>query len=197
MKMTLLQFDDFAEDALAVRAAVLAGGFKDEVGPDGLTYTGISRYEVPHWCKALAEHMGHDIAMRMAFFRQNVEGELPHSWIHSDDICAKFAGVLYLNLPHQCQGGTAFWKHEALDVDALPTREALSARGVNPDWYYAMMNREWKDLTFWRQASFVGMKWNRFISYPTSMFHSRYPFEGFGKTPGEARLVWTCFYDIL
>ena len=59
-----------------------------------------------------------------------------------------------------------------------------------------MMNREWKDLTYWQQYGMAGMKFNRFISYPTAMFHSRYPFEGFGETPEEARLVWSVFYDI-
>lgn len=196
MKLTLLQFDDFAPDAFAVRQAVLAGGFTTEKGPDGFDYTGISRYEVPHWGEALAQAMGHKIEVKMAFFRLNVAGELPHSWVHSDGICASHGGVLYLNLQHQCRGGTAFWKHGPLQLDALPPVDELEGRGMSAEWFYKMVNREWHDLTYWEQVGFVGMKWNRFITYPTSMFHSRYPFEGFGETPEESRLVWTVFYDL-
>jgi len=59
-----------------------------------------------------------------------------------------------------------------------------------------MMNREWKDLTFWEQYHLVPMKFNRFATYPTCLFHSRWPFEAFGKGPEDGRLIWVCFYDV-
>jgi hypothetical protein len=193
---TLFQFDQFTEDALEVRKAIIEGPFTTEKGPDGLEYTGISKHEVPQWQERISQALRHPVTVRMAFFRMNVAGELPHSWIHSDDICSQYAGLLYLNTPEQCRGGTAFWRHTALDIDRLPQLEELRAKNLNPDWFYGMVNREWKDLTYWEQVGFVGMKWNRFITYPTSTFHSRYPFEGFGTTPADARLVWSCFYDV-
>ena len=125
VNLTCLQFDDFAPDALAIRNAVIAQGFKTEKGPDGLNYTGICQYEVPQWAENLSAAMGRKIVVRMSFFRINLAKELPHSWVHSDDICGKFAGVLYLNLPEQCRGGTAFWKHTALHYDRLPAPRNL------------------------------------------------------------------------
>jgi hypothetical protein len=56
--ITLLQCDDFAPDAPAVREAVIAGGFKTEAGPDGLPYTGISKFEVPHWFDLIGAVIG-------------------------------------------------------------------------------------------------------------------------------------------
>jgi hypothetical protein len=196
LKHALLQIDQFAPDIQTVREAVVAGEFTAETGPDGAIYTGISKHAVPHWFELISKAIEHPVVPRLSFFRMNVAGELPHSWIHSDDICARFAGLLYLNLPHQVRGGTAFWKHTGLQIDEMPSIEAMRAGGGNPDWFCTMMNREWRDLTFWEQVGFVGMKFNRFITYPTSRFHSRYPFEGFGTTPADARLVWTCFYDL-
>lgn len=187
----ILQFDNFAADALAVRDAVITGGFSTEQGPDGDLYTGISRYPVPQWYERIAELIGKPIIPRLSCFRLNLKGELPHSWIHSDDICAKFASVLYLNLPEQCAGGTAFWKHKELEIDRLPAKEELK------DWetFYLMIEQEWKDLAPWEQAGLEEMKFNRFITYPTSLFHSRFPFEGFGTGPSDGRLIWICFYD--
>lgn len=188
----ILQFDDFAPDALVLRDAVIAGGFSTEQGPDGALYTGISRYPVPQWYERIAELIGKPIIPRLSCFRLNLKGELPHSWVHSDDICAKFASVLYLNLPEQCAGGTAFWKHKELEIDRLPAKEELK------DWqkFYLMIEQEWKDLAPWDQTGLAEMKFNRFITYPTSLFHSRFPFEGFGTGPSDGRLIWICFYDI-
>lgn len=194
----LLQFDDFASDAAAVRNAVISGGFSTEVGPDGAKYTGISQYPIPAWSDRIAERLGRAIVPRLSCFRLNLAGEFPHSWVHSDDICAKFASVLYLNLPEQCSGGTAFWKHTSLGIDRLPSKSALRdiGAGADADAFYQQMDRDWKELRFWEQVGMVPMKWNRFITYPTCLFHSRFPFEGFGKGPNDGRLIWICFYDL-
>jgi Family of unknown function (DUF6445) len=190
------KFDDFAPNALEVRKAVTSGSFETHQGPDGATYTGISDYSVADWPKLIEKAIGAEIEPKLSCFRINYAGEMPHSWVHSDDICAKYASVLYLNPPEQCQGGTSFWRHEGLKIDRLPTREQIEASGFGADWFLEMMTREWKELKYWKQVGFVPMQFNRFITYPTSLFHSRFPFEGFGTTPADGRLIWICFYDI-
>lgn len=190
------QLESFAPDALKVRESVIAGPFKTHDGPDGAAYTGISTFQVPHWYDHLALRLGKRITPRLSCFRLNLEGELPHSWVHSDDICATYATVLYLNLTPQCQGGTAFWRHRRFGIDRLPSREELLERGTEPDYYYRSMDKDWKILGLWEQVGFVPMAWNRLITYPTSLFHSRYPFTGFGKAPADGRLIWICFYDL-
>jgi hypothetical protein len=188
--------ENFAADALAVREAVIAGSFSTEQGPDGAMYTGISEYPVPHWHERIGEVLGKRIVPRLSCFRLNLAGELPHSWVHSDDICAQFASVLYLNTPEQCVGGTAFWKHAALGMSYLLSREELAAHGMDADAFYKLMNREWKDAQAWQQVGFMPMIFNRFLTYPTCFFHSRYPWEGFGAGPQDGRLIWACFYDL-
>lgn len=193
--MELLQLDGFASDAETVRRRVIAGGFSTETGPDGALYTGISAYPVPHWYALIENLVGSRIIPRLSCFRLNLAGELPHSWVHSDDICAKYASVLYLNPPDQCAGGTAFWKHAALGMDRLLTESEISERGMDSAAFHRWMTDEWKDLTYWRQTQFVEMQFNRFLTYPTCYFHSRFPFEAFGSGPADGRLIWICFYD--
>lgn len=193
--MPILQADGFADDAIGVRQAVTSGGFSTKQGPDGATYTGISTHPVPQWFDRISELVGGKIEPKLSCFRLNLAGELPHSWVHSDDICAKYASVLYLNLPEQCKGGTAFWKHKTRNISALPSKASLTAGGVDADEFYRTMDREWKEIEHWEQIEFVPMQFNRFITYPTSLFHSRFPFEAFGKGPKDGRLIWICFYD--
>ncbi|MGH9505230.1 MAG: DUF6445 family protein [Terriglobales bacterium] len=192
----ILQCDGFAADAAEVRAAVTRGGFTTERGPDGALYTGISLYPVPHWFERIAELVGKRISPKLSCFRINFAGELPHSWVHSDDICAKFASVLYLNPSEQCAGGTAFWRHKTRGIDRLPSKESLRAKDIDADEFYRTMDREWKELNRWERVNFVPMEFNRFITYPTCLFHSRFPFEGFGSGPDDGRLIWICFYDV-
>jgi hypothetical protein len=192
--MTPEQFDNFAPDAMDVRAAVIAAGFKDEKGPDGAIYTGISQYPVPHWPARIAELIGKPIIPKLSCFRLNLEGEMPHSWVHSDDICARYASVLYLNTPEQSKGGTAFWAHEK-HGERLFSDAELAAMDMDRDSYHRMMTAEWKRKEPWKQVGFVRMEFNRFITYPTCFFHSRWPFEGFGTGPEDGRLIWICFYD--
>jgi hypothetical protein len=193
--MNLLLRDDFAPDVAAVRSAVIAGGFSTQTGPDGAQYTGISQYPVPQWFDRIADVVGCPIVPRLSCFRLNLAGELPHSWVHSDDICAEYASVLYLNPPEQCAGGTAFWQHSELRMDRLLTRDELISRGVDPDQFYAWMTREWKVKSAWQQIDFVPMRFGRFVTYETSYFHSRWPWEAFGDDAETGRLIWICFYD--
>lgn len=186
----------FAPDAMEVREAVIHGQFGAYTGPDGATYTGISTYPVPHWPKLIEQAIGQEINVKLTCFRLNLKGELPHSWVHSDDICAKYASVLYLNTPEQCQGGTAFWEHRDLGLKSLPSREQLEQFGWNPDFFYDRMTLEWKLKEKWQMYLHILMRFNCFITYPTSLFHSRFPFEGFGTSPADGRLIWVAFYDV-
>jgi hypothetical protein len=191
----VIQCPDFAADALEVRENVIAGGFSTVQGPDGFPYTGISQYQVPHWIEKIAELRG-PINPGLSGFRLNLAGELPHSWVHSDGICAKWASVLYLNLPEQCLGGTAFWKHKICGYTKLPSREALEDAGIDAARFYQWMQGQWKIKDAWEQIDLIPMRFNLFVTYPTDLFHSRFPFEAFGSNGQDGRLIWVCFYDL-
>lgn len=190
----LAQFDNMFPDFLEVRNKVIEGGFSTEIGPDGFPYTGIgSSQPADHWPKIVEQAIGHEIIPRLSCFRLNLSGEMPHSFVHSDDICAKYASVTYMNLPEQCKGGTTFWQTNGLEY--MPSDEELTKAGINPLDYGTEMTKAWKNKNLWSPASFIGMKSNRFITYPCSRFHSRWPWEGWGSGPEDGRMIWALFYD--
>lgn len=186
--------DEFSSSAQETRNRVVSEGFREEVGPDGFNYTGINTGDDGELKYKVEELMG-DVTHKMSFFRQNLDGEMPHSYVHSDEICADWAGLLYLNTDEQSRGGTAFWKHKYMGWDRLPTDEEVTGMGVSQEEFGEQLTADWKDKALWEMAGFIGMKFNRFIVYPTKMFHSRYPHEGFGKEKEDGRLVWVCFFN--
>lgn len=189
--MTTLQIiDDYFARPVEMRGRVLAGEFGTQTGPDGAKYTNINVAEMPELFPPLERALRAKVEPKLAVFRVDLDGELPHCPVHSDEICATHAGILYLNTPEQCRGGTAFWRHKRTGLEEMP-------EGVGPLCIHELkqLNLDWHDASQWEQTTFVPMKFNRFITYPTRMFHSRWPLEGFGTSKENGRLIWTLFYD--
>lgn len=123
-----------------------------------------------------------------SLFRTGMIGNPPSTYIHADPNHAEYAGVLYLNLPEQCRGGTAFWKHRALNLSEMPMDR--------PPEFYDNLLVDGQDESKWEMIGLVGMKFNRFIVYPTKQFHSQYPQPCWGDSVESGRLIWTTFFDI-
>ena len=75
---------------------------------------------------------------------------------------AALAGVVFLNLPAQCRGGTAFYRHRATGLEQLPPDE--SVRGVvmapprrPPRSFITDSTKEWERLAL------IEMRYNRLI----------------------------------
>jgi hypothetical protein len=181
--------DNFLEDPLQVRAAALAGGF-DTVEFAGHKYTGVGPRNQPDLKHAISKAVGIEIQPVISFFRRGMPQDETTHWIHADTICAQYASILYLNLPEQCHGGTAFRYHNELNWDRIPPEARTRDQA-----FFDRLNEDGNDASKWRFAGFVAMKWNRFIAYPTNVFHSRWPREGWGETEQNARLIWVCFFN--
>jgi hypothetical protein len=206
---TIIVIDDFHPDAAALRNMVVSQQFKNEVGPDGETYRNILKLQPGCEVEAMAPQVeameklisaafnGRKINTKLSFFRLDYAGEPTKSFCHADSICAKHAGILYLNEPDQCQGGTAFWRHIPLGLDMLPTDAQMAIFGSDsPAAIHQTLTAETKNPDRWQQTGFVGMKFNRFAAYPSKMWHSRYPHEAFGESNSTGRLVWVTFFDL-
>jgi hypothetical protein len=205
---SLIVIDDFHPGAAALRDLVVNQQFKNEVGPDGHTYRNILKLQPGCEVPTLAEqvglmeslmskaHGGRKVITKLSFFRLDFQGEPTKSFCHADSICAKYAGILYLNPPEQCFGGTAFWRHKASGLDRLPSDEQIEILGAELHRFHTMMTRETMGADQWDMSGFVGMKFNRFASYPSKIFHSRYPHDSFGESNANGRLVWVTFFDL-
>lgn len=187
---TLQIIDGFCANPVRLRELVLAGEFGTQTGPDGAKYTNINIQSMPELFTPLQMFLRAKVTSKLAVFRVDLDGELPHCPVHSDEICATHAGILYLNTPEQCKGGTAFWRHKRTGLETMP-----EANGPLSIHELKRLASDWHDASQWEQTTFVPMKFNRFITYPTRMFHSRWPLEGFGTSKENGRLIWTLFYD--
>lgn len=183
MKTALSVIDDFCPDAELLREWLIAGEFVPYVGPDGQTYT-VSNLNVPVLKCHLEGALERKVDIKLSGFRLDLAGTYPGCAVHSDEICAEYAGILYLNPPEQCKGGTAFWKHSRTGLDEMPADDKEK------------IHADWNDQFKWSQSGYVDMKFNRFITYPTRKFHSRWPLEGFGDNKHRGRLIWVVFFNM-
>ena len=195
MNTALIVADDFTPNPTEIRSAALAGEF-GTVNHQGADFTGISKQGEPDLKARIEALVGFAINITLSCFRVNYTGENPNSWIHADQTEADYAVVFYLNLPEQCRGGTGFWRHRVYGWDAMPTEDQIKAAGETPgqEFDHSML-QDWSTKEIWELHSLVGMKFNRLIVYPTRCFHSRVPFDGFGSTPRDGRLIWVCFFN--
>lgn len=191
----LTVIDDFlpVDRAIEIRKGAIDAGFEDLKFMGG-TYQGSGiTYRPTDMAQAIANFFGGPIEIHVSAFRSGHKDTTLHVNIHSDNSICAWAGVYYLNLPEQCKGGTAFYTLKETGWDTMPTQERLDASGHDLDW----MKSKWTDESQWTLNSVAGMKFNRFIFYPTQYFHSRYPLQGWGEKSEDARLVWVCFFNIL
>jgi hypothetical protein len=206
---TLVVADDFHPDPVGLRIHVTGQRFQDEIGPDGERYRNILTVTPNPRSEALEAfgndmnqriskmHNGRKVNTKLSFFRLDMADDVTKSFCHADSICARYAGILYLNEPDQCFGGTALWTHIGLDLDRLPSNDEVSIFGSHSmAQFHSWMTAETKNPAQWRQSGFVAMKFNRFVSYPSKMFHSRWPHQSFGESNANGRLVWVTFYDL-
>src|SRR5262249_42840719 len=109
-----------------------------------------------------------------------------------------YAGICYLNLPKQCNGGTSFFRHRNTGLEAWPTRRqshALIAAGKLP----VRVKREKDEILYWEEQGhdrskwdetmFVPMRFNRALFFYGQQFHSMTSWREFGETKATARLT--------
>jgi hypothetical protein len=189
--------DDFLRDPEAIRALVPEMPFQDVVGPDKQVYKRVAIADPSLFNAEIADFVGAPVAQRYSVFRLNFNGEDPNSAIHTDAEYDSHALVLYLSRPGDCTGGTAFWRHKKTGFTAWPTKQEILRKGKNPQGVWEGLTRDWDNVDAWEQTHLAEMKYNRAICYPTSMFHSRYPFKAFGNCPENGRLIFCSFMSLV
>lgn len=102
----------------------------------------------------------------VSYFRKGNSADAHESFIHYDIGLGTYSLILYLS--DSAHDGTAFWRHRATNrFDA--TAPGL---GMQEQWHAHQL-----DENHWQRLDLVTMKVNRAICFPTSRFHSRWPFQ--------------------
>lgn len=213
----ILLIDDFFEDPDAVREAALDPS-RNWAAPTSV-YPGLLAYPEPECLTKLAPFFSNLLKRQLRqsdqiFFSTvtKTEDELTplQRRPHFDGSC--FGGLVYLNPPDQCKGGTGFYRHRATGLCRYPEkisdvpRDLISRLGLNSleelqklvsappaadsAGYITESNAEWERFCL------VEMKFNRFIIYDGQIFHSSViRSSDFGTSPDERRLTLNFFAD--
>ena len=189
--------DDFFPDPPVVREMALSHDFTQEPEHDGHKYPGFAPVKDDRFLRYLEgllyQSTGTEFNIRMAHFAAGTADHRTVQWIHADNGCAKFAGVVYLF--DDPGWGTAFWRYSAFATDTLSETIEL-IRGVQSAEEVASDLREIGRLMFkWTRTDYADSRFNRLIVYPTDRFHSRWPEHGFGDKPENCRLTLAIFFD--
>lgn len=198
MQTSLIIVDDFLENADELRAAALRmeypaqeGYFAGRNSAKRLTITGLE--------DSLHELTGERLTPLIqgnshGRFRLTLAGEVGKADIHIDPQ-VQWSGILYLNRPEDCQGGTDFFRHKATGSDQAPTTlEQLEAMG------YTSAEAFWQNLVVadsnerdrWEHLMRVPMRYNRLVLLRPWLWHTASP--GFGDSVENGRLVYLMFY---
>ena len=167
-----------------LRDEALVAEYTDWLGPDGQMYKRICIIDNPFVKEQLEKDLNTDIDMLGMAFRLNYKGEEPNQAIHTDVGWGTHAMVLYLN-DDPNYGGTAFWRHIESGKERLSPHDLMT---------YVKVRKDWEDSSKWQMVDAVQMKANRAVIYESELFHSRYPFEAFGSTPEDGRLILVAFF---
>jgi hypothetical protein len=210
--ITRLIIDDFYSDPHAVRQFALSLGYLDAAtGRDQRFYRGAQSTSVHPYSR-----LGMDIIS--AVVRRITSWSAPHgdfrllrqrdagdpsgrTWVHYDSVHTRYAAIVFLNPPEQCQGGTVFYRHREFGLDRMPEADSAIARdlkartGLNWDQMIAGIAADGFDVeSKWEQVGEVGMRFNRCVIFDCRQFHAR--LGGFGETKETMRLTQNFFFDI-
>lgn len=174
--------ENFFQYPLAVRQHALLSEFYDWRAPDGEVYKRVSLLRVPGMVAKLQEIVG-PLTLLGTAYRLNYEGEIPNQSIHSDIGWGTHAAVAYLQ---EGESGTAFWKHKRTGAVSIQPGDTELFQEIGDDW---------EDPEAWELRHVVEMKFNRGLVYDSTLFHSRWPFEAFGSSSKDGRLIAVAFFS--
>ncbi len=185
--------DDLRDQALELDYGTVTDG-------EGYAYKGWAPYShegfKSHMERLLSVPTGGSARIVEHSFVAGTEGFETTQWIHADSLQAGWACVLYLD-GHK-RGGTAFWDYRETGHQMQDSAfvEAARRQGETLEDMAARLRTEGNNEALWQMHTLCSSRFNRLVFYPSKMFHSRYPKEGWGATPEESRLVWVAFFDV-
>ncbi len=182
--------DNFLESFDELRSYADTAVFSDVVNPvDGVAYPLICA-DIPEGVKAeviarLEDLKGSPLEGVTLFMRRSPRGvPVPHA-AHSDQSMGRYSLMLYLNRVEDCQGGTSFLSHRASGISYAPEFHG----------FVDLINIDQNNHDAWGVREMADMAPNRAVIFDASRIHRAEPVGGFGDTPGNSRLVLTCFFS--
>ena len=118
-----------------------------------------------------------NVAFSVNVTQSSYRRRLPH--IDLPDVNDRgWAGLVYLNKPKECKGGTAFYTYKGQQVN--PYQEGIWGN-KKEDWWEQAPDEHFVNDSVgpWEKIHLAEMKYNRMIMYPANVLHSPYDKKGF------------------
>jgi hypothetical protein len=134
-----------------------------------------------------------DKVIEVNWFKQIKNKRSNYAFPHSDQSSKNqtYTCLTFLNSEEECSGGTAFFKNKILNKDnSYLDKETEQFYLQNPD---SMENGYdyWANEKYWQLTSYVEMKPNRMIIFPSHYLHAAYhPENNFFNNPRLTLVFW-------
>lgn len=195
---SLLIIDDFLTDPHVARAKALALDY-DPALKDG-NYPGVLSAQplpIAGLDEAVSAIIGAKVQPQAGTSHNHCRLTLANdkglSGVHIDPCF--YSGILYLNLPEHCRGGTDFFRHKRTGLDRVPTNvgQMLAAGYADPNQLIEeVVNGDTLKPSKWEKQFTVPMRFNRLLLFSPWMFHNSA--RGFGSNKENGRLVHLMFF---
>ncbi len=193
MYQSLIVIDDFYPDPEEVRRTALGCEYPQISGPR--TFPGRNsrqKFTSQGVDQAVSQVLGARVTgdpspdATHGKFRITLAADKSRYLVHADPTLLDWVGVIYLNSPAQCRGGTAFFRHKGLNSDRTPmSQEDLAAYG--PSSIAELLRQDGNDPDKWQHLMTLPMRFNRLILYRPWLWHSAG--EVFGTSLEDGRLI--------
>jgi len=198
MFKSLIVVDDVYDDPEKIRDAALRLDYPAPAA--GANYAGrnsASKLLLPDTDRMLSWVAGEQLVAAAerahGALRLTLAGDAGRYCVHVD-IGVDWSGVLYLNHPEQCRGGTSFFRHRSTGSEHAPTTAADLVRCNAKTAQEALdriLGRDSNDPAQWETTLTVPMQFNRLVLFRPLLWHSAG--DGFGDSTGSGRLVQLFF----
>ena len=199
MLPSIVIFDDFLMDPMRARADALKLNYDPKLNRGN--YPGLVS-DRPLEIKGLAESVSSRIGVPLgaaagtahSCCRLTRKGDKGRSGVHVDPCF--YSGILFLNKPEHCHGGTDFFTHRRTGLDRVPAKltNVLAAGYSHPDALIEdVVNRDTLRPEKWQRTLRIPMKFNRLLLFSPWLFHNSGP--AFGNSPEDGRLVCLMFFN--
>lgn len=193
MYQSFIVVDDFYPNPQEIRQLALSFDYPEVSGPR--TYPGrnsAAAFVAPGLDGAVSRVVGEPLVgiddgmSSHGRFRITLAGETGRYRVHVDPTALSWVGVVYLNASEQCCGGTAFYRHKALQSDRTPLDQCEMTACGHAN-VAALLRAEGNDTSRWEHLMTVPMRFNRLVLYRPWLWHSAG--EPFGDSLENGRLV--------
>jgi hypothetical protein len=198
--MQVLVIDDFYQNPDAVRALALNADYKDVTQLNYPGFQSLKTYSSQVLVQKFENLLGRRLAVDPAEktfgkFRIMLKETGSRLKVHLDGL-SDWTGVLYLNPPETCEGGTAFYRHRKTGLEGPASQEKIKELGF-ANWASlerSIIEPDTLDASAWEETMFVGMKYNRLLLFKgNELFHCHTHSFGTGKTDG--RMTQNFFFN--